>query len=160
MLAADALVAVTPVFKASFTGLFKMFFDILDPKSLVGMPVIVAATAGTPRHSLVLEYAVRPLFAYLHASVVPTGIFAATDDFGSAAGEALSERIARAASELAEAIVTQKDSVGGLGGATARGVAEAPEARARADAEQVAGFTPFSQLLAGHDGTTSGGSVH
>lgn len=138
MLAADALVAVTPVFKASFTGLFKMFFDILDPKSLVGMPVIVAATAGTPRHSLVLEYAVRPLFAYLHASVVPTGIFAATDDFGSAAGEALSERIARAA----------------------RGVAEAPEARARADAEQVAGFTPFSQLLAGHDGTTSGGSVH
>ena len=94
----DGLVAVTPVFSASYSGLFKMFFDVLEPGILDGKPVLVAATAGTARHSLVLEHALRPLFSYLHAVVVPTGVFAATDDFGDAG---LDARIARAAGELA-----------------------------------------------------------
>lgn len=98
---ADALIAVTPVFSASYSGLFKSFFDVLDPESLTGTPVLVAATAGTARHSLVLDHAVRPLFTYLRATIVPTGVFAATEDFGSTAAGRLDERIERAAGELA-----------------------------------------------------------
>ena len=100
----DALIAVTPVFSASYSGLFKSFFDVLDPESLTGTPVLVAATAGTARHSLVLDHAVRPLFSYLRAVVVPTGVFAATEDFGSTAAGPLDERIERAASELASLV--------------------------------------------------------
>lgn len=95
---ADALVMVTPVFSASYSGLFKTFVDVLEPGLLDAKPVLVAATAGTARHSLVLDHALRPLFSYLHAVVVPTGVFAATDDFGDAG---LDLRIARAAGELA-----------------------------------------------------------
>jgi FMN reductase len=98
---ADALIAVTPVFTASYSGLFKTFFDVLDKDALTGKPTLVAATAGTSRHSLVLDHALRPLFSYLHAVVVPTGVFAATEDFGSTAGGRLQERVERAASELA-----------------------------------------------------------
>jgi FMN reductase len=97
---ADAVVAVTPVFSASYSGLFKTFFDVLEPDLLAGKPVLVAATAGTARHSLVLEHALRPLFSYLHAVVVPTGVFAATEDFGATASGALASRVARAAAEL------------------------------------------------------------
>lgn len=102
---ADALVAVTPVFAASYSGLFKMFVDVLDPEALAGTPVLVAATAGTARHQLVLDHALRPLFAYLRAAVVPTGVFAATDDFGGAGSDELGARIRRAAGELAAAVV-------------------------------------------------------
>jgi len=100
---ADALIAVTPVFTASYSGLFKSFCDVLEEGTLEGKPVLLAATAGTGRHSLVLEFAMRPLFAYLRADVVPTAVFAATDDFGSDAG--LSQRVERAARELADAVV-------------------------------------------------------
>jgi len=102
---ADALIAVTPVFTASYSGLFKTFFDVLDKDALAGKPTLVAATAGTPRHSLVLDHALRPLFSYLQAVVVPTGVFAATEDFGSTAAGRLQERVERAAGELA-ALVT------------------------------------------------------
>jgi len=95
---ADGLIAVSPVFSASYSGLFKTFFDVLEPDVLDGKPVLIAATAGTPRHSLVLEHALRPLFSYLHAVVVPTGVFAAIGDFGDAG---LDIRIERAAGELA-----------------------------------------------------------
>jgi FMN reductase len=98
---ADALIAVTPVFSASYSGLFKTFFDVLEPDLLAGKPVLLAATAGTARHSLVLEHALRPLFAYLKASVVPTAVFAASEDFGSTSGGRLADRIDRAAAELA-----------------------------------------------------------
>lgn len=96
---ADAIVAVTPIFSASYSGLFKMFFDVLDPTALVGTPVLIAATGGTARHSLALDHALRPLFAYLRAIVVPTGVFAASEDWASE-GE-LRARIDRAAEELA-----------------------------------------------------------
>lgn len=153
---ADGIVAVTPVFKASYTGLFKTFFDVLDPKAIVDTPVLIAATAGSPRHSLVLEYSVRPLFAYLRAAVVPTGIFAATEDFGTAAGAGLGRRIDQAAGELAEKIVTQKDFVGGLGGATAQGGRPGfSTPRTSSDEEQLgASLAEFSRLLAAHDGST------
>ena len=102
---ADGLVVVTPVFAASYSGLFKTFFDVLEVGALDGKPVLVAATAGTARHSLVLDHALRPLFAYLHAVVVPTGVFAASEDFGSSGsaggGGELHKRVDRAAAELA-----------------------------------------------------------
>jgi FMN reductase len=107
---ADALIAVTPVFSASYSGLFKSFFDVLDKDALAGKPVLAAATAGTARHSLVIDVAMRPLFAYLRALVVPTGVFAASEDFGSTADGALSERVERAARELADLVVGNRTS--------------------------------------------------
>lgn len=105
---ADAVIAVTPVFSASYSGLFKTFFDVLETGALDGMPVLVAATAGTARHSLVLEHALRPLFSYLHAVVVPTGVFAASEDWGSGGvGGELRRRVDRAAGELA-ALITAR----------------------------------------------------
>jgi FMN reductase len=102
---ADALVAVTPIFSASYSGLFKSFFDVLGSNALVDKPVLIAATAGTPRHSLALEHALRPLFAYLRAVTVPTAVFAAGDDWGGdTADGALRARIDRAAAELAREI--------------------------------------------------------
>lgn len=101
---ADGLIAVSPIFSASYTGLFKTFFDVLPQGSLDGKPVLIGATAGTPRHSLALEHAIRPLFTYLRAVVVPTAVFAATEDWGSggvAADGTLSGRISRAGRELA-----------------------------------------------------------
>ncbi|KUN75769.1 FMN reductase [Streptomyces griseoruber] len=96
--AADGLIVVTPVFSASYSGLFKSFFDVLDRDALTGKPVLIAATGGSARHSLVLEHALRPLFAHLRAVVVPTAVYAASEDWGA---EGLPERIERAAGELA-----------------------------------------------------------
>lgn len=125
---ADGLIVVTPVFAASYSGLFKSFFDVLDEGVLDGKPVLIAATAGTARHSLVLDHALRPLFSYLHAVVVPTGVFAATDDFGDAG---LDRRIERAAGELA-ALVGKVD----------------PSARRRRTVEdEFDEPTPFEELL-------------
>ena len=96
------MIAVTPVFSASYSGLFKTFFDVLEQDALAGTPVLIAATAGTARHSLVLEHALRPLFSYLHAVVVPTGVFAASEDWGNGGADgALRRRVERAAGELA-----------------------------------------------------------
>jgi FMN reductase len=103
---ADAVIAVSPVYTGSYSGLFKMFLDVLEDGTLEGKPVLIAATAGTARHSLVLEFAMRPLFAYMRADVVPTAVFAASSDFGSSgtAGP-LSARIDRAAGELADKVL-------------------------------------------------------
>jgi FMN reductase len=99
---ADGVIAVSPAFNASYSGLFKSFFDVLPEETLSDMPVLIAATGGTERHSLVLEHALRPMFSYLHAVVSPTGVYAATDDFGAQRGSAgLSERIAKAGGDFA-----------------------------------------------------------
>jgi len=102
---ADALIAVSPIFSASYSGLFKSFFDVFEPDALVGKPVLIAATGGTARHSLALEFALRPLFAYLRATVAPTGVFAATEDWasggvGGGVASGLAARVDRAAGEL------------------------------------------------------------
>jgi FMN reductase len=120
---ADAVIAVTPTFNASYSGLFKSFVDVLEPDSLAGKPVLIAATGGTERHSLVLDHALRPLFAYLRAIVVPTGVYAASSDWGA---EGLPGRVDRAAGELADLLVGR-----------------APVAPVDH------GFVPFDQLLAG-----------
>ncbi|HZB48548.1 MAG TPA: FMN reductase [Mycobacteriales bacterium] len=126
---ADALIAVTPVYAASYSGLFKTFFDLLEEEALAGRPVLLAATAGTARHSLVLEHAMRPLFSHLHAVPVPTGVFAAPEDWagGDRSGPGLDRRIARAAGQLADLLVGHR-----------------PQRAADPFADPV----PFSQLLA------------
>ncbi len=102
---ADGLIAVTPVFSASYSGLFKSFFDVLDNDALTGTPVLAAATGGTARHSLALEHALRPLFTFLRAVVVPTAVYAASEDWGGR-GDSLTERlptrVERAAGEVAD----------------------------------------------------------
>jgi len=124
--AADTLIAVTPTFNASYSGLFKSFFDALPADVLVDKPVLIAATGGTERHSLVLEHALRPMFSYLGALVVPTGVYAASSDWGS--GAALGERIARAARQLAKLVVA---------------------APAGPSADPFADVVPFEELLRG-----------
>ena len=104
---ADAVIAVTPVFSASYSGLFKTFFDVLDDGTLGGVPVLMGATAGTARHSLVLEHAMRPLFAYLKAIVNPTGVFAASEDWGDTRAGSLGQRIDHAAAEFADLVATR-----------------------------------------------------
>lgn len=110
--AADGIIAVTPLFNTSYSGLFKSFFDALPAEVLRGKPLLMAATGGTPRHSLALDYAMRPMFAYLHAAVLSTGVFAATSDWGAGAEEVrpLPARIELAGGELAGAMVARPPS--------------------------------------------------
>lgn len=112
VVSADALIAVTPIFSTSYSGLFKSFIDVLDPDALTGKPVLIGANAGTARHSLAIDYAIRPLFAYLHADAVSTGVFAASSDWGGAGDDVapLAKRIEKGAKELAQAIVTRGET--------------------------------------------------
>ena len=128
---ADGLIAVTATFNASYNGLFKSFFDVLDAGALAGKPVLIAATGGSARHSLILEHALRPLFAYLRAVVVPTAVYAASEDLGA---EGLPERIERAAGELA---------------ALMSGLSAARPAKAAQDEFEV---VPFAEQLAALSG--------
>lgn len=146
---ADGLIVVTPVFSASYSGLFKTFFDVLEQGALDGTPVVIAATAGTARHSLVLEHALRPLFAYLHAVVVPTGVFAASEDFGSTADGSLDKRIDRAAAELAATLDSPAGPAGpgGPGGPDRPDAARPAASRRQLVEEEFEHPTDFEQLL-------------
>ena len=95
--AADGIIAAAPVYKAGPSGLFTSFFNVLDNDLLIGKPVVLAATAGTSRHALVVDDQMRSLFAFLRTLTAPTSLFAAPEDWGDAA---LNKRIDRAAREL------------------------------------------------------------
>jgi FMN reductase len=138
--AADAVIAVTPTFNASYSGLFKSFFDVLEEGTLTETPILIGATGGTARHSLVLEHAMRPMFVYLRAVVVPTAVFAASEDWGTgdsggtsegrSAGSAtgLGRRIDRAGRELADLVAAREPA---------------------AERDEFDDFVPFDQLIAG-----------
>ncbi|MBP2705104.1 FMN reductase [Microbispora sp. RL4-1S] len=137
---ADGLVAVTPIFTASYSGLFKSFFDVIDATALTGTPVVVAATGGTARHSLALEHALRPMFAYLRAIVAPTAVYAASEDWGGGRDvradgytEGLAGRIDRAGAELAALMPS---------------AAEQPAAAGTAGTASTDEVVPFEQQLA------------
>ena len=102
VLNADGLVAASPTYKASYSGLFKQFFDVIDESALENLPTVVAATGGSPRHSLVLDTALRPLLSYLKALVLPLGIYAASEDWGH---EDLQRRIDRVGASLAAVVL-------------------------------------------------------
>ena len=101
---ADAIIAATPVYKAGISGLFKSFADLIDNDLLIAKPVILAATGGSARHAMVVDEHLRPLFAFLRAIPMPTSLYAAPEDWGSAD---LGKRIARAAAELAVILRSQ-----------------------------------------------------
>lgn len=101
IVAADALIVATPIYAGSYSGLFKMLLDIIDKDALRGTLVLLAATGGTPRHSLAIEHALRPLFSYLGALTAPTAVYAATADWGDSD---LAERIDRAGVEFGDLI--------------------------------------------------------
>jgi len=94
---ADGIIAAAPVYQAGPSGLFTSFFHTLDNDLLIAKPVVLAATAGTARHALVADAAMRPMFAYLRTMTTPTSLFAAPEDWGD---PALATRIDRAALEL------------------------------------------------------------
>lgn len=94
---ADGVIAATPVYKAGPSGLFTSFFQVLDNDLLIAKPVLLAATAGTARHALVVDDQLRALFAYLRTITVPTSLFAAPEDWND---PALDKRVDRAAREL------------------------------------------------------------
>jgi len=104
VLPADAVIAAAPVYKAGISGLFKSFVDVLDNDLLIAKPVVLAATAGSSRHALVVDEQMRSLFAYMRALTLPTAVFAAPEDWGAAE---LGERVRRAATELAVVIQGQ-----------------------------------------------------
>ena len=147
--AAGALVMVSPVFTASVSGLFKSFIDVLDPKSLEEKPVLLAATGGSPRHNLVIDYAMRPIFSYLRASIMPTSVFASPEDWGADQGHgALADRERLAGRELALAMMTR-------GGGTTPVIQDlgdtrsiAPNVSDTANPRDAMSSLPFEQLLA------------
>lgn len=81
---ADLLIAAVPVFRGSYPGMFKHFFDLVEQYALANKPVLLAATAGSERHTLVLEHAMRPLFGFFQALTVPVAFFAVGGDFDGA----------------------------------------------------------------------------
>lgn len=128
---ADAVITATPIYKAAPVGLHTLFWQLIDDASLAGTPVLMASTGGTPRHSLAVESALRPVLVYLKALVVPTTVFAATDDWGGA-DAGLASRIDAAAGELVE---------------VATGTGSARRAARRRDVLDPDQVTPFADLL-------------
>lgn len=103
IVAADILVVGSPTYKGSYTGLFKHFLDLVDPASLRGKPVLLAATGGGQRHSLMIEHQLRPLFGFFQALTLPTGVYAASDELGEA-GPVSEDLRARSSQAVEEAL--------------------------------------------------------
>jgi FMN reductase len=78
---ADLLIAATPIYRGSYTGLFKHFFDLVDQYALANKLVLLTATGGGDHHALALEHALRPLFGFFQAMTIPVAIFASAGDF-------------------------------------------------------------------------------
>ena len=107
---ADALIVGSPVYKGTYTGLFKHLFDLIEPKALKDKPVVLTATGGSERHALVLDHGLRPLFAFFSADIIATGVYATEPDFvdyrPQSAG--LLARIERSAEELGWRLAAQR----------------------------------------------------
>jgi FMN reductase len=99
---ADALIVGSPTYKGSYSGLFKHLFDLVEPRALANKPVVLVATGGGPRHALVVEHSLRPLFGFFTALTVPTAVYASESDFrdGALANEEVAKRVTEAANQL------------------------------------------------------------
>ncbi len=102
LLSADALIVGSPVYKGSYTGLFKHLFDLIDPAALAGKPVLLVATGGGDKHALVIEHQLRPLFGFFESATLATGVYASSADFvdGLPASSALLSRLDRAVDQF------------------------------------------------------------
>ncbi|TKT76250.1 FMN reductase [Aquamicrobium sp. LC103] len=107
---ADALIAISPVYKGSYTGLFKHLFDLVDPASLLNKPVVVGATGGGHRHGLVVEHQLRPLFGFFSALTVPSSIYASDHEFaeGKPVDPTVLARIDLAGAQLASLLLSRR----------------------------------------------------
>ncbi|MST49370.1 CE1759 family FMN reductase [Mobiluncus porci] len=132
---ADGIIAVSPTYQASYSGIFKMFWDLVDPDLIKGVPFLLGATGGTARHSLVIDQAMGPLFSYLKALVAPTSVFAATEDWGDGDTNGLNDRIGRAGREFADLLAANEPR---------------RQENTAGDSEPLT-VTPFAQLLGNHD---------
>ncbi len=110
---ADALIVGSPVYKGTYTGLFKHLFDLIEPKALKDKPIVLSATGGSERHALVLDHGLRPLFAFFSADIVATGVYATETDFADyrPSSSSLLSRIDRVALELSWRINTGRAAV-------------------------------------------------
>lgn len=110
--AADALVVGSPVYKGTYTGLFKHLFDLIEPKALKNKPIALSATGGSERHALVIDHGLRPLFAFFSADILSAGIYATEADFAEhrPVGPALIARIDRTVDELAWRLLSRAPS--------------------------------------------------
>ena len=113
---ADLLIVATPVYRASFTGLFKYLFDFVDQYALVDTPVLLAATGGSERHALIIEHQLRPLFGFFQSLALPVGVYAHDSDFTDykISNEQLTERIEKAierALPLVRSSLVEKETV-------------------------------------------------
>ena len=113
---ADLLVVATPVYRASFTGLFKYLFDFVDQYALVDTPVLLAATGGSERHALIIEHQLRPLFGFFQALALPVGVYAHDSDFTNyqVSNELLTQRIEKAVAKslpLVRSSVVEREAV-------------------------------------------------
>jgi FMN reductase len=106
VVAADVLVVGSPTYKGSYTGLFKHFFDLVDPTVLRGKPVLLVATGGGERHALIVEHQLRPLFGFFEAFTLPTAVYASERDFvdGVLASEAIRTRVGLAVDDVGSAL--------------------------------------------------------
>ncbi|GAP79004.1 MULTISPECIES: CE1759 family FMN reductase [Brachybacterium] len=150
--AADAVIAITPIFNAGPAGLFKTFFDALDIELWKDKTVLLGATAGTARHSLAIDYAVRPMFGYLKADLVPTPVFAASADFGAdtegrADEHPLAARVRRAATELATMLRARRGTALPAAGFVADGAAADGSAETQAVEDASADAAPARPAL-------------
>lgn len=143
VLTADGLIAASPTYKASYSGLFKQFFDVIDESALENLPTVVAATGGSPRHSLVLDTAMRPLLSYLKALVLPVGIYAASEDWGH---NDLQRRIDRVGASLGTMLLAGSRGGDGSDG-TSHGDAARPGLR-REVKDEFGDVPDFASLLA------------
>jgi FMN reductase len=107
---ADILVAGTPVYRASYTGAFKHLFDLIHHESLIGKPVVLAATGGSLLHGLMTEHQLRPLFAFFNALTIPTAIYATEADFSDflISNRDIEKRIERAVRETIDVFSSKK----------------------------------------------------
>ncbi len=107
---AEVLVVGSPTYKGSYTGLFKHFFDLIDPSALRGKPVLLTATGGGERHALMVEHQLRPLFAFFEALVLPTAVYATDKDFldGVLASEAIRKRGEQSIEEAGLALASRR----------------------------------------------------
>lgn len=80
---ADVLIVASPVYRGSYTGLFKHLFDFVHHEALIDVPVLLAATGGSERHSLVIDHQLRPLFSFFQARTLPIGVYATEQDFSN-----------------------------------------------------------------------------
>ncbi len=113
---ADLLVVASPVYRGTYTGLFKHVFDLVHHEALVDVPVILAATGGSDRHALIIDHALRPLFSFFRAQPVPVGIYATEGDFKGEEiiNSELDRRIELAARQAARALAARSHGAGAV----------------------------------------------